>query len=407
MDYIYHQKEMKKIEKVLKRAKSGKRIRVGFFVLADYVFQSKSIYKILLKDERFDPFIVVLADVFRTKPPYLQSKKTFEFMSELYENVYLSFNPETYEMLDFTDKCELAFFNCPYDLVLHDYYKSSYFKLKNIPICFLNYAYQGRTNYEKIIFKSTEYMNFWKIFLENEEVLKYAKEFSKTKEERFIVSGYAKMDSLSKIEVKKRDRKRVIIAPHHTIIPWKDGLNIGNFLNYADFFLNLPKKYPEIDWIWRPHQLLYENLIREDIWGRERTDRYFNEMSSMPNVEYQSIGDYFETFINSDGMIHDCGSFLAEYLYTKHPQCYTLKNDEWTKQEFLPFGQKMLDHVYRAYNEQQITEFIEEIVINGNDYMSEKRNEFADREIRINYPNATIYIYNYLIKTLKLKGKTK
>ena len=29
---------------------------------------------------------------------------------------------------------------------------------------------------------------------------------------------------------------------------------------------------------------------------------------------YQNGGDFFEVFVNSDGLIHDCGSCMVEYL---------------------------------------------------------------------------------------------
>lgn len=50
-------------------------------------------------------------------------------------------------------------------------------------------------------------------------------------------------------------------------------------------------------------------------------------MQSYSNVECQDGGDYLQSFVDSDGMIQECSSFLTEYLYTDNFGCYLLKND--------------------------------------------------------------------------------
>ena len=47
---------------------------------------------------------------------------------------------------------------------------------------------------------------------------------------------YLKMDELSKVEIVKRDRKKIIICPHHTVMGW-DALDISNFLRYSELFV--------------------------------------------------------------------------------------------------------------------------------------------------------------------------
>ena len=46
------------------------------------------------------------------------------------------------------------------------------------------------------------------------------------------------MDHLYDINIKKRNRKKIIIAPHHTVKKVEKGLNISNFLEYL-FKLNI------------------------------------------------------------------------------------------------------------------------------------------------------------------------
>ena len=90
---------------------------------------------------------------------------------------------------------------------------------------------------------------------------------------------------------------------------------------------------------------------------------------------YDNNQDYLETFANSDTMIHDCGSFTAEYLFTNKPCCYMLKNVDDIKRKFLPMGQKCLDNYYKAFNKNDILNFIDNVVIKGIDPMKNQRDK--------------------------------
>ena len=117
-------------------------------------------------------------------------------------------------------------------------------------------------------------------------------------------------------------------------------------------------------------------------------------------MEYQEGGDYFETFVNSDGLIHDCGSFSAEYLYTGHPCCYMLKNMEETNKNSNDFHKACLKQHYLAYNEKEIIDFIENVILKGNDSLKEQRKEFFESKLKSNEPKNTEYILNYLKEEL-------
>jgi hypothetical protein len=74
-------------------------------------------------------------------------------------------------------------------------------------------------------------------------------------------------------------------------------------------------------------------------------------------------------------MIHDCGSFTAEYLYTQKPVLFQIR-DEKVKDEFNSFGQLCFEKHYHAYTIEETETFIREIVINGNDPKAEEREQF-------------------------------
>jgi hypothetical protein len=122
-------------------------------------------------------------------------------------------------------------------------------------------------------------------------------------------------------------------------------------------------------------------------------------MSRHPNVEFQQGGDYFETFARSDALIHDCGSFLAEYFYTSRPQCYIL--EKGAEKQFLPFGRRLLEHVYISREERDILKFIDNVVLAGNDSMEADRKRFAETSVCCYYPHAADRILQTVSATLR------
>ncbi|AEP30640.1 CDP-glycerol--poly(glycerophosphate) glycerophosphotransferase [Brumicola nitratireducens] len=109
-------------------------------------------------------------------------------------------------------------------------------------------------------------------------------------------------------------------------------------------------------------------------------------------------GDYFEEFAVSDGIIQDCGSYLVEYFYTLKPQCYLLKSPCDIDTKFVELGKQCLSHCYLAYNQKEIINFIEKIILGENDPKQKDREKFAQQEIMINHPYVAKEIVNYFEK---------
>ncbi|WP_086298087.1 hypothetical protein [Campylobacter devanensis] len=119
--------------------------------------------------------------------------------------------------------------------------------------------------------------------------------------------------------------------------------------------------------------MLKYNLTK--YWGESKTNKYYDQIAAYPNAIYDNSEDYLETFANSDAMIHDCGSFTAEYLFTGKPCCYMLKDSDDINKIFLPMGQKCLDNYYKAFNKNDILNFIDNVVIKGIDPMKNQRDK--------------------------------
>lgn len=399
-EYYHYKKHNKKtIRRIKEKVRNGKKIRVCFFVMLDSVFAAKPLLDAMLKDDLFEPFIVVIPDISRGEQHMESScKQAYDSLSQKYPTVLKGY--ENGKFYDYSDGVDMFYFPTPYVGITYKYFEIEYFLNKEALLFYINYAYSVLKFVREVISLPT-YNYFWKVFVENKNNIYELKKYQLLGGKNAVVSGYCKMDELVEQKAVIRDRKRIIIAPHHTIFDW-NLLNISNFLKYHDFFLKLPRLYPDIDFVFRPHPLLIVQLKKPEFWGEEKTTVYFEELEKYPNVTYSRGGEYFNIFANSDGIIHDCGSFLAEYLFTGKPACYMLKDEKSIKEWFLPIGQRCLDHCYRAYSEKDITDYIENVIIKGDDFLSKKRVDFVNSELKINYPKASQFILNYIKKRLIL-----
>ena len=405
-DIRYFHKIQKTVENriaFLKNKKNnGSKIKVAFLFMYATDCQNLSIFDKMLEDNSiFDPYFIINPDVLRSKDNfdynYKRSKNELikKYGSDRVLDGY-DYNNDTF--IDFTSNFDIATTNNPYDNMAHDFFKISYWAKKSIPIFYISYFYMGRCFVSIDNLKSEAFSYIWKIFVENNYVKKLAQEYEIIKGKNIVVAGSPKMDKLASIVPKNKSRKMIIIAPHHAID--NNEKSVGGFLQYCDILLQLPEKYKDIDFIFRPHPLLFENL-RKKYWGKEKSDKYLNELLSKDNVTYSTEGEYMEMFSNSDALIHDCGSFCAEYLYTGKPCAYLYKQGLNPDAIWTDFGKKCIDSHYLIKEPNEIEKFIDDVVINENDYLKDTRNEFVENVITVNYPTCSDYIMNKLIEVFK------
>lgn len=378
------------IIKLREKALDNKKIRVCFLVVFDSTFPAKPLFEKMLKDDVFDPRILIIPDVSRgIEHQFYQLKKSYETFASLYgkELVINSYCYENETFIDYTNDFDIACFANPYDHMTNNLYTIDYWSQNSVLPIYVNYCFMISQYSRKYVINLKSMNLCWKIFADTEENLEEFKKYTARKGENAVLSGYCKMDELFSVNKQKTTRKKIIISPHHSVN--MSGLKLSNFLQYYNFFLELPDIYPQIDFVFRPHPLLFVTLSNDDLWGKERVEEYINKITSYPNVIYQNGGNYFDTFLNSDGIIHDCGSFIMEYLYTENPACYMVSS---ANNEFLPITKNSLKHHYLASNKQEIIDFIENIILKENDFMKNDRIKFAKEKIMINYPNVADYI---------------
>ena len=303
------------------------------------------------------------------------------------------------EFEDFKDRMDIFCTASPYDAMTYKYYRLEYLYRYCLSI-FFNYAFSALSFVHNVV--RTPFMNkVWKVFLDTNENMDDVKNIQQISGMNAVVSGYIKMDGMKNVKKIERSRKRVIIAPHHTVMGWSK-LNISHFIEYHEYFLQLPLIFPEVDFVFRPHPLLFTNLRNYSLWTEKQIADYRKCIDEIPNMYFDETGFYFNTFINSDALIHDCGSFIGEYLFTENPCCYMLKDRKQLQEGFLDIGRQCINHHYHAYTSEEITEFIRRVVIKGDDPMAESRKTFVREKLKINYPDVAEFVLGYLKKQLNI-----
>ena len=111
----------------------------------------------------------------------------------------------------------------------------------------------------------------------------------------------------------------VIYAPHWSfaLIGVRRKTTLSSFLENGRQILEYAQRHPEFKWVFKPHPLLYKELIKRGVWAREDVDAYYEEWGKIGIV--CTDGDYIRLFRNAKALITDCGSFLVEFPMTGKP----------------------------------------------------------------------------------------
>ena len=383
-----------------KLAREG-RLKTGFVVLFSSTFTYRPIFEAMMQSKEFDPYVIVVPDVSRS-PEFRaeQFTRAYEELSEKYPGrVVRGYDPETSSHTDIGETYSVLFFANPYGHMVAPEYQIRHFWKKNVLMLYAYYGF-GAVNYGRQVMQTDVYNSVWKLLLDTELSLQDLKTYQPVKGLNGIVTGYVKMDELAQIPVETNRRKRILVCPHHTVMNWSP-LNISNFRTYAEQILELPRRYPDIDFVFRPHPMLFDNLRKHKLWTEAQIQRYLDTIERTPNMTYSVEGDYMELFVNSDAMIHDCSSFIGEYLFTEHPCCYMFKPETKADEVYTPLGIKCLENYYPAHSWQDVTDFIDSVVLGGQDPMKAQREQFVRKTLKIGYPNGTKNVVSMILEAIE------
>jgi hypothetical protein len=316
--------------KALEIVRKKEMIKVAFFLNYESIWKYDLLYNLMLLHPKFEPQLFVCPVVnYGMENMLFEMEKSFISFKNKGYNVIKTYDIGTGKYLDIkkTFSPDIIFYASPYQS-LQDY--RYYIKMfTNTLTCYVPYAIMT-VNYEFI--NNLDFHNLvWKIFSETLMHKKIAIQEQKNNGKNSIVTGYPGFDQLL-MNKKPKDvwknknstLKKIIWAPHHSM----NELNkVSNFLEYYDFFLELAENYKDkLQIAFKPHHLLKVKLEEDNYWGKEKTAVYFDKWKDLENGQFENA-DYIDLFLTSDALIHDCGSFLAEYLITGKPSLFMVRNE--------------------------------------------------------------------------------
>lgn len=363
--------------KKVKDIRNKEYISVVFIISEIGLWKTECLYLEMLRHKRFAPILLLtpLPDV----PEGIND--AIKYLKQKNYSFHLLQGNETIQSVAHPD---IIFYQKPYDASIMPRYGFR----RNLRSLFC-YVYYSFHNVNEREITETPLTNIaWQVYFESEEVMEYPKKIMKNKGRNSVFTGLPMTDILTQPHEfydnpwknTGKYKKKIIWAPHHSVgDEYHGGINYSNFLEMADYMLEFAKEYrDQVQFAFKPHSLLKFNLKR--FWDERRIEDYYKAWEEMDNTQLE-LGAYNGLFMNSDAMIHDSGSFTTEYLYTKKPVMFVIKDpnvdhtanqSQWGKNAFMLH--------YHGYNKDDVRKFIEQ-VISGKDPMKDRREEYYNTNL--------------------------
>lgn len=370
---IAYSKELKRL------AGTDQPLNVVFLVLYSSVWKYDSVYRLMEKDPRFKPLILVCPIADSGHQHMVENlKSTVRMFHEKGYNVRCAYDEQSKSLVNIEElKPDLLMYSFQWSQHVDPRY--NVYSLRRYLKCYVNYSFKNNP-FEWSIASEVQGL-MWIYFSECEDNRKLALSFNKKEFQNIRVVGYPIYDEIQYTKPtgkdwksENKDLKRIIWAPHHSIEGRDKIIKLSTFLLYAEDMLEIKDKYKEkVQFAFKPHPQLKYALYNHKDWGKDRTDDYYRQWEESENTSYV-VGDYIDLFKTSDAMIHDSHSFTVEYLYVNKPVMFMTNYDR--ESQCNEVGKKAFNAHYHGTSREDIISFIEDVVIGGKDSMNEKRHQF-------------------------------
>ncbi|SHF43342.1 CDP-Glycerol:Poly(glycerophosphate) glycerophosphotransferase [Mariniphaga anaerophila] len=389
--------------KAIKTIRKKEKIKIAFFILKSSVWKFEVLYRLLKNDTRFEPIIVICPyNSYGHRTMLRHMKQAYSYFKNNGYNVVKTLDEESGRWLDVKKEInpDIVFFSVHWDLTRKEYQIQNFNKILT---CYSTYTFVISHLYEGY-FNGKMQNLVWKFFLETNLHQQLAKKHARNRGINTYVSGYPGMDELMQKSFKPVDAwkikdskvKRIIWSPHHTINGHEASLNYSTFLKYSEFMFDLAARYQnQIQIAFKPHPILRSKLSLNEVWGKEKTETYFQKWANLPNGQLNE-GEYIDLFATSDGMINDSSAFVIEYLYTGKPMMF-LEKDKDVAKRMNNIGEMALNKLYIGKHKNDIELFINNVIIKECDTKQNERIQFFQSKISpSNNLTASENIYNHI-----------
>jgi len=275
---------------------------------------------------------------------------------------------------------DVVFLSTPYDFQYNVMYGSSYWrhfsKVAILPYGFsMTYLFYHEPCLENCQF----------IFCENETLREL---FAPEHASRLIVAGHPSLDPyLHPLEASQnmpfksaQAKKRIVWAPHFTVASGVTTHHCSNFFEHFEVFTQLAKDNPELEIVLRPHPELFKFMVDSGMKTAGEAAAYRMQFESLPNTDIYEGTDYISLFRQSDAIMLDSLSFIAACAPAGKPVCFL---ESAKRARVNSIGERLLRAYYAAWDAGEIREFVERVVLGGDDWKKEEREAAVKKLIYI------------------------
>jgi len=377
------------------------KIKVGFVTDDASMWCGDELYNYFARDEKFEPTVFLCL---RT------DKLDDKILIKDLRNGVEQFKSHGINVVGLTDvnasvpAQDVLIFLRPYLSVLPNAFRLSRLTARTL-MTYITYSLMISRNYEGN--QPLMYLA-WKPFFTSEIELKDSGKSCKVGTPRGLYSGYPRMDVFFDKKhdfhfdwkMTSPDAKKIIWAPHWSI---DGGVKYATFQwNFLLMYL-FARAHPEISWVVKPHPGLLFSAVETGVFPSTAAfEAYLKAWNDLPNAQVYTGAYYQNIFATSDGMIHDSGSFIAEYQYVDKPMIYLTREGS----KFNKLGEKILSTSYRVdgRNLKGIAFLMQKVFIEGNDPLKDARRKVFDQYLNYyerNGMTASEFIYKSIASELK------
>lgn len=184
---------------------------------------------------------------------------------------------------------------------------------------------------------------------------------------RVVVSGYQSYKEVRdnmKSQSKQKGKETILWLPRWSLSFRNKELFEGGstFLNYYNFFYNYAQDNPDINFIIRPHYLLFSFAVNSHFLSQKQVDEIFEKFRSLQNVTVSMHKDrpLINDILASDVVISDGSSALGEAIVADKPIIYLSNgwNNEFNSNTL---SSEFKNYIYLAYEPDEVIYYLNHI----------------------------------------------
>lgn len=189
---------------------------------------------------------------------------------------------------------------------------------------------------------------------------------------------------------------KIMWTPRWTLDP--NSFGGSNYLKYKEDIFKITINNNKYSFIFRPHPLMFDFLIREGSVTQEETSSLLQSISESTNSFYDNSNHYLRNFKDCDLLITDFSSIIPEYFIYGNPFIFCATGNNLDVYNFSENIKKMIECNYVAYNINDVIKLIEDI--RKNDYKKSDRELYVSEFLKYHNCSSKRIVDELLIECL-------